>query len=100
MAVQATNGVITAEEPDVGQLDGCGYLFGYPVAHSLSPLLHQTIFSSLGLNYDYFLLQSTDIRQFLRLVRGSKSYGRLLRSKWPRYQLMRCKDRVLQCHIN
>ena len=70
------NGTITCQEPSISHLDRAGYLFGYPIAHSLSPLLHSTIFQSLGLNYDYFLLPSTDIRQFMRLLRGSKSYGK------------------------
>jgi hypothetical protein len=76
MTTQTTNGVITGEEPDTSHLDGYGVLFGWPIAHSLSPLLHRTIFKSLGLNYDYFLLPSTDIKQFISLVRGSKCYGK------------------------
>lgn len=75
MATEAANGIITCQEPRTDHLDGLGYLFGYPIAHSLSPLLHQTIFQSLGLNWDYFLLSSTDIKQFLRLIRSPKCYG-------------------------
>ena len=73
--MDASNGVITCQPPKVDHLDGHGYLFGYPIAHSLSPLLHKTIFKALGLNWDYFLLSSTDIKQFLRLIRNSKCYG-------------------------
>ena len=101
MATQTSNGVITCEEPDTSHLDGYGVLFGYPIAHSLSPLLHQTIFKSLGLNRDYFLLPSTDIKQFLRLVRGSKCYGKsLLTNKTNTFGLRLLQGQELQCHIN
>jgi quinate dehydrogenase len=76
MATQTANGIITANAPNVDHLDSHGYLFGYPIAHSLSPLLHQTIFNGLGLNHDYYLLPSTDIKQFLRLVRNPRCYGK------------------------
>lgn len=75
MATTATNATMSCQAPRTEHLDGAGYLFGYPIAHSLSPLLHQTIFESLGLKWDYFLLSSTDIQQFLRLVRSSRCYG-------------------------
>jgi quinate dehydrogenase len=77
------NGIITCQEPSISHLDGAGYLFGYPIAHSLSPLLHSTIFQSLGLNYDYFLLPSTDLPQFMRLVRGAKCYGERSQTSHP-----------------
>ncbi|KAK5169484.1 uncharacterized protein LTR77_005460 [Saxophila tyrrhenica] len=75
MATATTNGIITCQPPKTDHLDGQGYLFGYPIAHSLSPLLHQTIFESLSLNWDYFLLPSTDVQQFLSLIRNSRCYG-------------------------
>lgn len=76
--MQSENGVISGKEPNIDHLDGVGYLMGYPLAHSMSPLLHQTIFKHLGLNWDYFMLQSTDIKQFLSLVRSQKCYGQLV----------------------
>lgn len=76
MTVQRTNGIIACEPPNVDHFDRHGYLFGYPIAHSLSPLLHKTIFNALGLNWGYNLLPSMDVKQFLRLVRNSKCYGK------------------------
>ena len=75
MAGETTNGAPICKDPETSHLDGYGVLIGYPLAHSLSPLLHQTIFQALGLKYDYFILQSMDIQQFMRLVRGSRCYG-------------------------
>ena len=52
-----------------------GCLFGFPLAHSLSPLLHQTIFQELRLPWRYEPLESTDIAAFLRLVKSPLCYG-------------------------
>lgn len=67
--------IITCPAPAVDHLDRFGFLFGYPIAHSLSPLLHQTIYQNLGLNWDYFPLPSTDVKSFLELVRDPRCYG-------------------------
>ena len=87
METQSSNGIITRQGPAIDHLDGHGYLFGYPVAHSMSPLLHQTIFKALQLNWDYFLLPSTDIDQFLRLVRDSRCYGKMKSAKFNQLRL-------------
>ena len=75
METRTQGGVVQCEPPQIDHLDGHGYLFGYPVHHSMSPLLHKTIFDSLGLNFDYFLLNSMDVSQFVQLVRSPKCYG-------------------------
>nr|OQO26504.1 hypothetical protein B0A51_05896 [Rachicladosporium sp. CCFEE 5018] len=67
--------VITCPIPPVDTLDGFTGLFGYPIAHSLSPLLHTTIYNGLKLNWTYFPLSSTDIPGFLDLVRHPKCRG-------------------------
>jgi quinate dehydrogenase len=67
--------IITCPAPAVDHLEKFGFLFGYPIAHSLSPLLHQTIYRNLGLNWDYFPLPSTDVKSFLELVRDPRCYG-------------------------
>jgi quinate dehydrogenase len=67
--------IITCPAPAVDHLESFGFLFGYPIAHSLSPLLHQTIYRNLGLNWDYFPLPSTDVKSFLELVRDPRCYG-------------------------
>ncbi|KAF2127321.1 quinate dehydrogenase [Dothidotthia symphoricarpi CBS 119687] len=61
--------------PDNSHLDRHGYLFGHPIAHSLSPLFHQTIYDGLGLNWAQLLLESTDMELFLKLMQDPKFYG-------------------------
>lgn len=67
--------VITCPSPSATHLDGHAYLFGHPIAHFLSPLLHQTIYINLGLNWSQLPLPSTDVSYFLRLIRDPKFYG-------------------------
>lgn len=55
-----------------------GYLFGHPIAHSLSPLLHQTIYDGIGLPWSQFPLDSTDMDLFLRLREDPRFYGTLI----------------------
>jgi quinate dehydrogenase len=50
-------------------------VFGYPIAHSMSPLLHQTIYEGLGLNWSQFSLESVDMNLFLRLREDPKFIG-------------------------
>jgi quinate dehydrogenase len=69
--------IITCPAPAVDHLEKFGFLFGYPIAHSLSPLLHKTVYQNLGLNWDYFPLPSTDVDAFLKLVRDPRCYGKL-----------------------
>ncbi|QDS75691.1 hypothetical protein FKW77_007775 [Venturia effusa] len=57
------------------QSDGVGVLFGYPIAHSLSPLLHQTIYDTLGLNWNFSLFESMDMPQFLEFIRDPRCFG-------------------------
>ncbi|KAF1987018.1 shikimate dehydrogenase substrate binding domain-containing protein [Aulographum hederae CBS 113979] len=61
------NGVVEA--------DKFGHLFGYPIKHSLSPLMHNTIFQNIGLNWHYSLLESLDMSQFLKLTKDPNFYG-------------------------
>lgn len=76
MSIQSGSNVFTCPDPSVDHLDRHGYLFGYPIAHSLSPLLHQTIYNGLGLRWGQLLLPSTDMSQFLRLLRDERLYGK------------------------
>lgn len=59
MAPQQQDGIIRCPTPQMDHLDCYGFLFGYPIAHSLSPLFHHTVFKRLGLNWDYYPLPST-----------------------------------------
>ncbi|MFH1740041.1 MAG: shikimate dehydrogenase [bacterium] len=47
----------------------CGVI-GNPVAHSMSPAMHNTAFSALGLNYVYLAFKVEDAMSALRGVRG------------------------------
>ncbi|RDW80119.1 shikimate dehydrogenase substrate binding-containing protein [Coleophoma cylindrospora] len=63
--------------PDSTHLERVGYLFGFPIAHSLSPLLHQTIYDHLSppRKWSQLFLESVDIPNFLRLTKEPKFYG-------------------------
>ncbi|EKD21463.1 putative Quinate dehydrogenase [Drepanopeziza brunnea f. sp. 'multigermtubi' MB_m1] len=61
--------------PSISHLDRVAYLFGYPIAHSLSPLLHSTVYSGLNLNYEYILYESKSIESCLALTTHPKFYG-------------------------
>ncbi|KAF2145130.1 uncharacterized protein K452DRAFT_135015 [Aplosporella prunicola CBS 121167] len=56
-------------------LDRHGYLFGHPIAHSMSPLLHQTVYDELGLKWSQLPLDSTDMDDFLKRIQDPKFYG-------------------------
>ncbi|EME41482.1 hypothetical protein DOTSEDRAFT_73781 [Dothistroma septosporum NZE10] len=75
MEVQPQQNVITAPEPQVDHIERHGYLFGYPVAHSFSPLFHNAVFEQLGMPWGFQLLESTDMSQFLRLIKDDRLYG-------------------------
>ena len=60
---------------EASDLTGVAYLFGYPISHSMSPLLHETVYNVLGMKRAQFMFSSTDISQFLPLLRDSKCYG-------------------------
>ncbi|CAG8979701.1 hypothetical protein HYALB_00003932 [Hymenoscyphus albidus] len=61
--------------PSTENLDKVLYLFGYPIAHSLSPLLHRTIYHSLGLNYEQHLYPSQTLEPCLALMQSPKFFG-------------------------
>ncbi|KAF2263788.1 NAD(P)-binding protein [Lojkania enalia] len=60
---------------DTSKVEQHGYLFGHPIAHSMSPLLHQTVYDNLGLNWSQFPLDSMDMELFLRLREHPRCYG-------------------------
>lgn len=63
------------QSPNTAHLDRVNYLFGYPIAHSLSPLLHQTVYDSLGLRWSQIPLESKDMAHFLTLIPDPKFFG-------------------------
>ncbi|KAJ6032740.1 hypothetical protein N7540_003472 [Penicillium herquei] len=51
------------------------YLFGQPIAHSLSPAFHNTIFQNLRLPWRYIRLDSTDLEDFEWLMHRDDFIG-------------------------
>ena len=62
--------------PDTSSVERHGYLFGFPIAHSMSPLFHNTVYADLGLNWNQFYLESTDMELFKKLRQDPKFYGK------------------------
>ena len=62
--------------PDISSVERHGYLFGFPIAHSMSPLFHNTVYADLGLNWNQFYLESTDMEVFLKARQDPKFYGK------------------------
>jgi len=56
--------------PDPSSLDRVAYLVGFPIAHSLSPLLHHAIFSNLGMNWAELLYETEALDSFVALMRS------------------------------
>jgi 3-dehydroquinate dehydratase/shikimate dehydrogenase len=48
---------------------------GNPIAHSLSPVMHNAGFSALGLNSVYVPLQASDVDDFVAFARGTRMAG-------------------------
>ncbi|ORY10432.1 shikimate dehydrogenase substrate binding domain-containing protein [Clohesyomyces aquaticus] len=61
--------------PQTSHVERHGYLFGHPIAHSLSPLFHQTVYDGLGLKWSQFPLDSLDMDLFLKLRQDPNFYG-------------------------
>ena len=51
-------------------------VLGHPIAHSLSPLLHQTVYDGIGFKWSQFPLDSLDMDLFLRLREDPRFYGK------------------------
>lgn len=68
--------VVRCETPSSEGAERIGFLFGYPIAHSLSPLLLNTIYKNLGLNWAYNPYPSTSVPDFLALTKDPKFYGK------------------------
>jgi len=51
------------------------YLFGYPIAHSLAPTLHNAVFQSLSKPWTYSLYESMDRESFLNLLHADDCIG-------------------------
>lgn len=60
--------------PDASSLERVAYLVGYPIAHSLSPLLHHTIYSSIGKPWGQILFETRDLNEFLDYIRTDSKF--------------------------
>ena len=65
------------KSPDAASLDRRAYLVGTPISHSLSPLLHHTLYSTVGhANWGQVLYDTSDLKSFLDMLRADeKSFG-------------------------
>lgn len=61
--------------PDTSKLDGLVWFFGYPIKHSFSPLLHQTVYNNISLNWSQIPFESLDTAKFLELIQDPKCHG-------------------------
>ncbi|SCV70708.1 BQ2448_3470 [Microbotryum intermedium] len=60
----------------IGRLDAKKfYLFGTPIAHSKSPLIHNTSFETLGLPYRYGLHETTEVDDSVRKIIRAPDFG-------------------------
>lgn len=60
----------------LGQLPARRYfLFGNPIAHSMSPTLHNTGFEVLGLPHTYELLETTDVGEEIKATLAAPDFG-------------------------
>ncbi|KAL5601119.1 hypothetical protein BROUX41_005932 [Berkeleyomyces rouxiae] len=60
---------------EIERVEKHSYLFGKKITHSYSPFLHGTIYRGLGLNWEQFRLDSSDVGQFLELAKHPNFYG-------------------------
>lgn len=51
------------------------FLFGYPIAHSMAPLLHSTLFTGLKIPWTYDLMESQDASKFLPALKQPDVIG-------------------------
>ncbi|KAJ4368006.1 Quinate dehydrogenase [Neocucurbitaria cava] len=67
-----TTETVTSE---ISQVERHGYLFGHPISHSMSPLLHKTVYDNLGLNWAQYPMDSIDMNLFLQRIQHPQFYG-------------------------
>ena len=60
--------------PDTSSLERVAYLVGFPIAHSLSPLLHHTIYASSGKQWGQVLYETRDLDKFLQHIRSDPKF--------------------------
>lgn len=61
--------------PSRSHLDRYGFLFGYPISHSLSPLFHNTLYLHLNLKWQQFFFESATLSDCLPYLQDPQFYG-------------------------
>ncbi|TFK47276.1 Shikimate dehydrogenase [Heliocybe sulcata] len=51
------------------------FIFGNPIAHSMSPTLHNTGFETLGLPYKYEIFETADVGEEIKFTIASPDFG-------------------------
>ena len=51
------------------------FLFGYPITHSMAPILHATLFKGLSIPWSYKLLETADTSLFLPALKAPACIG-------------------------
>jgi quinate dehydrogenase len=51
------------------------FLIGYPISHSMAPLLHKTLFKSVSLPWTFSLLETKDASKFLPALKQPTTIG-------------------------
>ena len=60
--------------PIAADLERVAYLVGYPIAHSLSPLLHKTLYTSIGQRWGQVLYETQDLKAFLDYIKTDPKF--------------------------
>ena len=60
--------------PNPASLEKRAYLVGHPISHSLSPLLHHTVYSTIGKPWGQILYETTDLTSFVEHIRSDASF--------------------------
>lgn len=56
--------------PEVEDLDKVAFLAGYPISHSLSPVLHHTVYTALSKKWEQLLYETKDLDGFIQYIRS------------------------------
>lgn len=60
---------------ETARLDHILYLYGYPIKHSISPLLHQIVYAALNLNWAYIINEQKELGPCLKAMQHPKFHG-------------------------
>lgn len=84
--------MVTTEDKSAN--GGFGVLFGYPIAHSFSPFLHQAALDEVQPGSTFSLFESKDIPAFLSLLQDPNCYGKYTTRLGPHWLLINLSKAV------